>query len=160
MRVSVCVCVCVCARACGECVPACQCVTCVRVHVRTYVRACQCRVCVCVWCNFALILRTCGEAGRVAQWLGVGLIIKRSQVRVPAGAVGESSLSTPTPSMVNVCAADSYFGFSSTPVLPQQHVNDPGHSAKSADGRLQLNTYALYVCSFARSDTVNWCMVV
>ena len=45
--------------------------------------------------------------------------------------------------------ADSYFGIRSTPVLPQQHVKDPGHSAKSAGGRLQLNTHTPYVCSFA-----------
>ena len=36
------------------------------------------------------------------------------------------------------------------PVLPQQHVKDPGHSAKSAGGRFQLNTrHAPYVCGFA-----------
>ena len=29
----------------------------------------------------------------------------------------------------------------STPVLPQWHVKDPGHSAKSAGGRLHLNTH-------------------
>ena len=37
----------------------------------------------------------------------------------------------------------------STPVLPQQHVKDPDHSAKSAGGRLQLNMHAPYVCGFA-----------
>ena len=31
------------------------------------------------------------------------------------------------------------FGVRSTPVLPQWYVKDPGHSAKSAGGRLQLN---------------------
>ena len=30
---------------------------------------------------------------------------------------------------------------SSTPMLPQWHVRDPGHSAKSAGGRLHLNTH-------------------
>ena len=45
--------------------------------------------------------------------------------------------------------ADSYVGVRSTPVLPQQHVKDPGYSAKSAGGRLQLNTHALYICGFA-----------
>ena len=33
--------------------------------------------------------------------------------------------------------------------LPQQHVKDPGRSAKSAGGRLQLNTHTNYVCDFA-----------
>ena len=35
------------------------------------------------------------------------------------------------------------------PVLRQEHVKDPGHSAKSAGGRLQLNTHTPYVCGFA-----------
>ena len=34
-------------------------------------------------------------------------------------------------------------GVRSTPVLPQWHVKDPGHSAKSAGGRLHLNTHTL-----------------
>ena len=33
------------------------------------------------------------------------------------------------------------FGVHSTPVLPQWHVKDPGPSAKSAGGRLHLNTH-------------------
>ena len=42
-----------------------------------------------------------------------------------------------------------YFGICSTPMLPQKHVKDPGHSAKSAGGRLQLNTHTPYICGFA-----------
>ena len=38
--------------------------------------------------------------------------------------------------------ADSYFSTRSTPVLLQQNVKDPGHSARSAGGRLQLSTHA------------------
>ena len=34
------------------------------------------------------------------------------------------------------------------PLLAQYHVKDPGHSAKSTDGRLQLNTHAPYVRNF------------
>ena len=45
--------------------------------------------------------------------------------------------------------ADFYFGIRYTPVLPQQHVNNPGHSAKSAGGSLQLNTHAPSLCGFA-----------
>ena len=59
------------------------------------------------------------------------------------GAAGEFS------SPGSTFCADSYFGIHSTPVLPQQHVKDPGHSAKSAGGRLQLNTHTPYVCGFA-----------
>ena len=38
-------------------------------------------------------------------------------------------------------------------------VKHPGHSAKSAGGRLQLNTHAPYVCGFAWSDMVHGCVV-
>ena len=33
------------------------------------------------------------------------------------------------------------FGVRSTPLFPQWHVKDPGHSARSAGGRLHLNTH-------------------
>ena len=33
------------------------------------------------------------------------------------------------------------FGVRSNPVLPRWHVKDPGHPAKSAGGRLHLNTH-------------------
>ena len=52
-------------------------------------------------------------------------MIKRSRVRVPGGAASE--LSSPVSSF----CADSYFGFRSTPVLPQKHVKDSRHSANS-----------------------------
>ena len=70
-------------------------------------------------------------------------MIERSRVRILAGTMGEFS----SPGS-NFCA-DFYFGIRSIPVLPQQHVKDPGHSAESASGRLQLNTHTLYVCGFA-----------
>ena len=38
-------------------------------------------------------------------------------------------------------------------------VEDPGHSARSAGGRLQLNTHTPYVCGFAWSDIVHGYMV-
>ena len=53
-------------------------------------------------------------------------MIERSQVRVPAGAVREIS------SPGSTLCVDPYFDIRSAPVLPQCHVNDPGHSAKSA----------------------------
>ena len=62
-------------------------------------------------------------------------MIERLQVQIPAGAVGEFS------SPESIFCADSYFGASSTPVLPQWHVKDPGQSAKSAGGRLRLNIH-------------------
>ena len=34
-----------------------------------------------------------------------------------------------------------FFGVRSTPVLPQWYIKDPGHSAKSAGGRLHLNMH-------------------
>ena len=57
-------------------------------------------------------------------------------VRVPVGRGGVTFFSRVS---LTFCP-DSYFGMLSTPVLPQSHVKDPGHSAKSAGGRLQLNT--------------------
>ena len=57
------------------------------------------------------------------------------RVRIPAGAAGEFS------SPESTLCADSLFGVRSTPVLPQWHVKDPGHSTKSAGGRLHLNTH-------------------
>ena len=69
-------------------------------------------------------------------------MIETSRVRIPAGTAGEFS----SPGS-NFCA-DSYFGIRSTPVLPQWHVKNPGHSAKIAGGRLQLNTHTPYVCGF------------
>ena len=68
---------------------------------------------------------------------------ERSRVRVPAGAEGEFS------SPWSTFCADSYFGIRSTPVLPQEHVKDPGHSVKNAGGRLQLTMHTPYVCGFA-----------
>ena len=70
-------------------------------------------------------------------------MIERSRVRIPAGATGEFS------SPWSTFCADSYFGIRSTLALPQEHVKDPGHSAKSAGSRLQLNTHIPYVCGFA-----------
>ena len=37
---------------------------------------------------------------------------------------------------------------------------DPGHSAKNAGGKIQLNTHVPYVCGLEWSNTVYWCMVV
>ena len=34
-----------------------------------------------------------------------------------------------------------FFGVCSNPLLPQWHIKDPGHSAKSVGGRLHLNMY-------------------
>ena len=70
-------------------------------------------------------------------------MIERSQVRVPASEAGEFS------SPCSTFRAESYFSIHSTPVLPQQHVKDPSHYAKSAGGRLQLNTHAPDVRGFA-----------
>ena len=62
-------------------------------------------------------------------------MIESLRVRIPAGAAGEFS----SPELT-LCA-DSYSVSVSPPVSPQWHVKDPGHSAKSAGGRLHLNTH-------------------
>ena len=64
-------------------------------------------------------------------------MIKRSLVQFPKGVAGEFC----SPRTRSTFCADSYFGIRSTPVLPQKHIKDPSHSAKSAGGRLQLNTH-------------------
>ena len=84
----------------------------------------------------------CNNGAGIAQWLETQ-VIERSRVRVHAGAAGEFS------SPGSTFCADSYFGIRSAPVLPQLHVKDPGHSAKNAGVRLQLNTHTAYVCDFA-----------
>ena len=56
-------------------------------------------------------------------------------------------------------SALTYFSISSTPMLPQWHMKNPSHSAKSVGGRLMLNTHASYICGFAWSN-MTWCMVV
>ena len=65
----------------------------------------------------------------------------RTQVRVPTGPVGEFF------SPGSTFCADSYFSIYSTPMLLQKHKKDPGHFAKSASERLQLNPHAPYVCA-------------
>ena len=44
-------------------------------------------------------------------------------------------------SRVNFLCCISYRSIRFAPVLPQWHVKDPDHSAKSAGGRLHLNTH-------------------
>ena len=59
-------------------------------------------------------------------------MIERLRVRILAGAAGE--VSSP---QLTLCV-DSYSVSVPPPVLTQWHVKDPGHSAKSAGGRLHL----------------------
>ena len=60
-------------------------------------------------------------------------MIKRLQVLISAGAAEEFS----SPELI-LCA-DFYSVSVLPPKLLQWHVKDPGHSAKSAGGRLHLN---------------------
>ena len=62
-------------------------------------------------------------------------MIERLRIRVPAG--GGGSFSSPE---LTFCV--DYYSMSAPPVLSQWHVKDPDHSAKSAGGRLHLNTHA------------------
>ena len=59
-------------------------------------------------------------------------MIERLRVRIPDGAAGEFS----SPELT-LCADSSSVSVP-PPELPQWHVKDPGHSAKSAGGRLHL----------------------
>ena len=51
-------------------------------------------------------------------------------------------------SPVSAFCADSYFSSYSTLMLLQYYIKDPGHSAESAGGRLQLNMHTSYVYGF------------
>ena len=64
-------------------------------------------------------------------------MIERFRVRIPARAAGEFS-SPP----LTLCA-DYYSASVPPPVLPKWHLKDPGNFAKSAGGRLHLNTFTL-----------------
>ena len=48
---------------------------------------------------------------------------------------------------MSIFCADSYFDIRYTPVLPQKHVKDPGHSAKCAGSMLQLNILRIIMAS-------------
>ena len=63
-------------------------------------------------------------------------MIERLRVRIPAGAAGEFSFPGLT-----LCDDSYSVAVRSTPVLLRWHVKDPGHSGKSASGRLHLNTH-------------------
>ena len=62
-------------------------------------------------------------------------MIERLRVPIPAGAAGEFS----SPELT-LCA-DSYSESVPSPVLPQWHVKDTGHSATSAGGRHLKHAY-------------------
>ena len=78
---------------------------------------------------------------------------ERSRVRIPAGTAGEFS------SPGSTFCSDSYFGILPPPCY-HKHVKNPGHSAKSAGGRLQLNTHTPYVCGFYWTVLRHWSQLV
>ena len=67
--------------------------------------------------------------------LSARLEIETLWVLIPTGAAGEFS----SPAVNFVCWL--LFGVRSIHMLPQWHVKDPGHYAKSAGSRLHLNTH-------------------
>ena len=62
-------------------------------------------------------------------------MIERLRVPIPAGAAGQFSC----PKLTFLCA--DLFSVRSNPRVTQWHVKDPGLFAKSAGGRLHLNTH-------------------
>ena len=62
-------------------------------------------------------------------------MIERLRVRIPAGAAARESFLLQSQLCVLTLIRCPFH-----PVLPQWHVKDPGHSAKSAGGRFHLNT--------------------
>ena len=77
-------------------------------------------------------------------------MIERLRVRIPAGAAGEFSSSE-----VTLCAA--LIGALSIPVLPQWHVKDPCHSAKSAGGR--FTSKHVYTLAPTKSEWADYAAV-
>ena len=79
-------------------------------------------------------------------------MIERLRARIPAGAAGEFS------SPESTLCADFYSVSVLPPCLPQWHVKDSDHSAKSADGRSHLNTHA-YTFDSTKSEWVDYAAV-
>ena len=81
------------------------------------------------------LLLLCSYSDGIACW-----VERRTRDRKVANLNPGRSSGRISFSRVNfVCAI--LFGVRSTPVLPQWHVKNPVHSAKSAGGRLHLNTH-------------------
>ena len=75
-------------------------------------------------------------------------MIERLRVRIPAGAAGEFS------SPESTLCAGSIFGVRSTPVLPQKHIKDPGHSAKKC--RWQVTPKHANVFDLTKSESADY----
>ena len=80
------------------------------------------------------VCRTGQEAG-IACWLEC----RNQDLKVASSNPGRSGGKISLSRVNFVCWL--LFGVRSTPLLQQWHVKDPGHSAKSAGGRLHRNTY-------------------
>ena len=72
------------------------------------------------------------EGAGIEPGNSVTLVIERLRVQIPAGVAVD--FSSP---QLTLCA-DFQSVSVPPPVLPQWHVKDPGHSAKSVGGRLHL----------------------
>ena len=70
-------------------------------------------------------------------------MIVRSRVCIPAGAAGELSLLQGQHSVLTLISVSV-----PPPCYRSSTIKDPGHSAKNAGGRLQLNTHTPYLCGF------------
>ena len=87
----------------------------------------------CLHCYFLCNIEVLGA--RIAHWLKRRTRDRKVVSSSPGRSGGRNFFSR-----VNfVCWL--LFSVCFTPVLPQWHIKDPGHSAKSADSRLHLNTY-------------------
>ena len=86
-----------------------------------------------------------GQQGRVLSrvclLVGTAKLVERwTRDRQVAGSILSWTGGTIFVSRVNFLSR-LLFGARAAPVIPQWHVKDPGHSAKNAGGRLQLNTH-------------------
>ena len=76
-----------------------------------------------------------GKLGQLGD-KSAGLVTERLPVQILAGVAGEFS------SLESTFVCWLLFSFRSTPMLSQWHIKDPSHCAKSAGGRLHLNTHS------------------
>ena len=108
-------------------------------------------LCVCCVSNFKLLVCVCVRV-RACVWY-LPLMWHRDR-KVPSLNPGRSGRRIFFSRVNFVCWL--LFGVRSTLVLPQWHVKDPGHSAKSTGGRLHLNTHTP-LTQWSRSGLICCC---
>ena len=106
---------------------------------------------ICCWCNVSLCVHFDGAG--IAQWLERRTRIWTVACSNPCWNGRRIFFST----VDFLCWL--LFRYPFHPRVTAVARKNPGHPAKNAGSRLQLNTHAPYVCGLAWSDIVHGCMV-